>query len=86
VRPHELSISTDPASGGVHAIVERILSIGAFTRVELIGLDASGNRNDHNYEVEILRSELAGLGIRQDQEVFLVPRNLRVFEEPDFSI
>lgn len=86
VRPHELSISTDPASQGVHAVVERILSIGAFTRVELIGLDASGQRNDHNYEVEMLRSELSGLGIRQDQEVYLVPKNLRVFEEPDFSI
>lgn len=86
VRPHELSISTDPASQGVHAVVERILSIGAFTRVELIGLDTSGHRNDHSYEVEMLRSELSELGIRQDQEVYLVPKNLRVFEEPDFSI
>ena len=86
VRPHELSISTDAASQGVHAVVERILSIGAFTRIELIGLDASGHKNDHNYEVEMLRSELSGLGIRQDQEVYLVPKNLRVFEEPDFSI
>ena len=86
VRPHELLISTDPASQGVHAVVERILSIGAFTRVELIGLDTSGHRNDHSYEVEMLRSELSELGIRQDQEVYLVPKNLRVFEEPDFSI
>ena len=86
VRPHELSISTDAASQGIHAVVERILSIGAFTRIELIGLDASGHKNDHNYEVEMLRSELSGLGIRQDQEVYLVPKNLRVFEEPDFSI
>ncbi|MEN9880389.1 MAG: sulfate/thiosulfate import ATP-binding protein CysA [Pseudomonadota bacterium] len=86
VRPHELTISAEAASGGVRAEIERILSIGAFSRVELIGLDATGQRTDHNYEVEMMRSELLSKHVRQGQEVYLVPRNLRVFQEPDFSI
>lgn len=86
VRPHELSISTDAASGGVYAEIERVLSIGAFSRVELIGLDHAGERTSHNYEVEMMRSELAEKNIRQGQHVYLMPKNLRVFQEPDFSI
>ena len=86
VRPHELTISAEAASGGVRAEIERILSIGAFSRVELIGLDAEGQRTAHNYEVEMMRSELLSKHVRQGQEVYLVPRNLRVFQEPDFSI
>lgn len=86
VRPHELTISPEAASGGVRAEIERILSIGAFSRVELIGLDATGQCTTHNYEVEMMRSELLSMHVRQGQEVYLVPRNLRVFQEPDFSI
>lgn len=86
VRPHELTISTDAASGGVRAEIERILSIGAFSRIELIGLDEGGQRNSHNYEVEMMRSELLAMHVRQGQEAYLVPKNLRVFQEPDFSI
>lgn len=86
VRPHELTISPEPTAGGVRAEVERILSIGAFSRIELIGLDESGQRTSHNYEVEMMRSELLAKHVRQNQEVYLVPRNLRVFQEPDFSI
>lgn len=86
VRPHELTISAEPTPGGVRAEVERILSIGAFSRIELIGLDETGQRTSHNYEVEMMRSELLAKHVRQNQEVYLVPRNLRVFQEPDFSI
>ena len=86
VRPHELTISSEASSGGVRAEIERILSIGAFSRVELIGLDEAGMRNAHNYEVEMMRSELNSKQVKQGQEVYLVPRNLKVFGEPDFSI
>ncbi|MGV0998482.1 MAG: sulfate/molybdate ABC transporter ATP-binding protein [Fluviibacter sp.] len=86
VRPHELSISRDPASKGVHALVERTLKIGAYTRVELIGLDEAGQKSTHNYEVEMARDELAALQLVNGDTVFLVPKQLKVFEQNDFSI
>src|SRR5574343_189782 len=82
-RPHELTISKDPAARGVYAIVERVLTFGATSRVELIGLDINDEKTSMNYEVELTRLEMAGLNISEGDHVYLVTRKLSVFEHKD---
>ncbi len=82
-RPHELTISKDPAARGVYAGVERVLSIGATSRVELIGLDINDDKTNQNYEVELTRLEIAGLNVKEGDRVYLVPKKLSVFEHKE---
>lgn len=79
-RPHELTISKDPSARGVYAVIERILSFGASSRIELIGLDINDEKSSQNYEVELTRVEVAELGAIEGDHVYLVPRKLSVFE------
>ena len=82
-RPHELTISKDPAARGVYAVVERVLTFGATSRVELIGLDINDEKTNHNYEVELTRLEVAGLNVKEGDHVYLVPKKLSVFEHKE---
>jgi sulfate transport system ATP-binding protein len=79
-RPHELTISKDPETRGVYAVVERVLTFGATSRIELIGLDVNNEKTPQNYEVELSRLEVAGLNVGEGDHVYLVPRKLSVFE------
>jgi len=79
-RPHELTISKDPETRGVYAVVERVLTFGATSRIELIGLDVNNAKTPQNYEVELSRLEVAGLNVGEGDHVYLVPRKLSVFE------
>jgi sulfate transport system ATP-binding protein len=82
-RPHELTISKDPLSRGVYAVVERVLSFGSTARIELIGLDINDEKTNQNYEVELSRLEVAGLNVKEGDQVYLVPKKLSVFEHKD---
>ena len=79
-RPHELTVSKDPASRGVYAVIERVLTFGATSRIELIGLDINDEKTTQNYEVELTRLEAAGLNVVEGDHVYLVPKKLSVFE------
>ncbi|HMR03076.1 MAG TPA: sulfate ABC transporter ATP-binding protein [Candidatus Competibacter phosphatis] len=80
VRPHELEIDTDLAQGsGLEARVERVLALGATTRVDLIGADhATGG----HYEVELPRDRITALGLVVGQRVRLKPARIRLFAPP----
>ena len=79
-RPHELTISKDPESLGVYAVIERVLTFGATSRIELIGLDINEEKTSQNYEVELTRLEVASLNVAEGDHVYLVPKKLSVFE------
>ena len=76
-RPHELAIETVHATDGIEARVDRVLSFGATSRVELLGLDGA------HLEVELARERVEALALEPDQRVWLVPRRLSVFEAGD---
>ena len=72
-RPHEVSISTEPAAHSHAAQVRRVLSFGATSRVELIGA------GDRHFEVELARERAEAMALQADQRVWLVPQRLSVF-------
>ena len=74
-RPHEVAIATQPAAGGVEALVSRVLSFGVSSRVELVGADA------RHYEVELARERADALALHTDQRVWLLPQRLSEFDE-----
>lgn len=73
-RPHELKISTDLDQNGVPAVVERILSFGSTSRIEL-----GGGSEEQHYEVSVNLDELAALNLTQGQAVKLRPERLELF-------
>ena len=73
-RPHELAISTVPVARGIEAVVGRVLSFGAASRVELVGA------GDQHFEVELARERADALALQPEQRVWLVPERLSVFE------
>lgn len=80
VRPHELEIDTDLAQGsGLEARVERVLTLGATTRVDLVGADHAAGRH---YEVELPRDRITALGLVVGQRVRLKPARIRLFSPP----
>jgi len=72
-RPHEVTIATTPTDG-VPASVNRVLSFGAASRVELTGANAQ------HYEVELARERAEVLALHTDQRVWLVPQRLSEFD------
>lgn len=82
-RPHELDIVDEHESAdGVIAHIDRILSFGLNSRIELSAV-TSGDAKiaPQFYEVELPRSEVAKRGIAEAQQVRIVPSQLRVFEK-----
>ena len=73
-RPHELRILTDPAASGLDARVERVLSFGAASRVELTGADG------RHLEAELSREQAAALNLQSGQQVRLNASRLSLFE------
>ena len=81
-RPHELDILTkEEESEGVKATIDRILSFGLNSRIELSAevVLEDGNKQ-HFYEVELPRSEVLKRGLSEGQQVRIAPSQLRVFE------
>ncbi len=76
-RPHELDIDTDPAStAGIAACINRVLAFGVTARVELDGINGSTGQH---FEVELTRERVLELGLKDGQDVRLVPSRLKVF-------
>ncbi len=73
-RPHELEIVTDLSAQGVPAAVDRILSFGHHSRIELEGSD-----NQH-YEVTVTPDDLVRLNLSRGQRVQLRPNRLKIFQ------
>jgi sulfate transport system ATP-binding protein len=82
-RPHELDISTDlNRADGILATVDRILSFGVNSRIELSATDAvDKNGLPQHFEVELSRAEVVNQGFQEKQQVKLIPSQLKVFEQ-----
>jgi sulfate transport system ATP-binding protein len=82
-RPHELEILTDTARlDGVSARVNRVLSFGLSSRVELSGLEGY---KDQHFEVEISRDQAEAYSLQPHQLVKLKPSSLRLFEHQSIA-
>ncbi len=80
-RPHELEIITDPeVKEGVSARVNRVLSFGLSSRVELDGVNGATGQH---FEVEISSEQVSVLNLQRGQLVRLKPSALRLFERND---
>ena len=66
---------------GVVAVIDRILSFGLNSRIELSAIaSADAKSAPQFYEVELARSEVTKRGLAEGQQVRIVPSQLRVFE------
>ena len=82
-RPHELDIEQleDSNGDGVIATIDRILSFGLNSKIELSAANQSPDGKAHQfYEVELPRSEVNKRQLAEGQQVRIVPSQLRVFE------
>ncbi len=80
-RPHDIEIVKGEGGEGVAAKVNRILSSGAITRVELIANgDARGGKKDY-FEVEVTPADLAALSLSTGEHVRIKSRRLSLFGE-----
>jgi sulfate transport system ATP-binding protein len=81
-RPHELDIvAENQSTDGVLAKIDRILSFGLNSRIELSALSTADGGNAHQfYEVELPRLEVAKRDLAEGQKVRIIPSQLRVFE------
>jgi sulfate transport system ATP-binding protein len=78
-RPHETEIVRAADGPGIAARVNRLLSNGAVTRVELIANgDARQGRKDY-FEVEVTPADLAELGLATGENVRIKSRRLSLF-------
>ncbi|MBL8395999.1 MAG: sulfate ABC transporter ATP-binding protein [Candidatus Accumulibacter sp.] len=75
VRPHDIEIEHRSVTGSLEATVQEVHAIGPLVRVEL----AHGSEL---IEVELTRERANVLALVEGQQVWLKPRQLRVFAEP----
>ncbi|MBS1169281.1 MAG: sulfate transporter [Burkholderiaceae bacterium] len=81
-RPHELDIVPYTEQGeGVAAVVDRVLSFGVTSRIELTSFnEASNDAPAQHFEVELPRLQANGCQWTAGTKVRLVPSQLKVFE------
>ena len=79
VRPHDIEIEHRPASGGLAATVQQVHTIGPLVRVELA-------HASEMIEVELTRERARSLALREGQQVWFRPRELRVFAVPQSGL
>ena len=72
VRPHDIDIERTPVAGGIEATVLDVHAIGPLVRVELASADEL-------VEVELTRERAAELVLAKGQQVWLKPRQVKVF-------
>ncbi len=81
-RPHDTEIVVDsPNANGIAARVNRVLTNGNISRVELIANGPDRGVVKDYFEVEIGESELAKLQLANGQRVRIQSRRLSVFED-----
>ena len=72
VRPHDIEIERHPVAGSLRADVQEVHAIGPRVRVELA-------HASELIEVELTRERAAALALVRGQQVWLKPRQVRVF-------
>ncbi|EXI73616.1 MAG TPA: sulfate ABC transporter ATP-binding protein [Candidatus Accumulibacter phosphatis] len=75
VRPHDIEIEHRPVAGSLQATVQEVHAIGPLVRVELA-------HDSELIEVELTRERADVLALAEGQQVWLKPRQLRVFATP----
>jgi sulfate transport system ATP-binding protein len=78
-RPHDTEIVKGSEGEGVAAKVNRILSNGAITRVELIANGDARQGKKEYFEVEVTPNDLAVLGLATGESVRIKSRRLSLF-------
>ena len=76
VRPHDIDIEHVPVAGGLEAMVQDVHAIGPMVRVELA-------HASELIEVELTRERASFLKLDKGQQVWLKPRQVKVFNMPD---
>ncbi len=76
-RPHELDINKNKS--GISANVDRILSFGLYSRIELT-IDNQQEGLPAHLEVQIERAELDKKKLKEGTQVFVTPKELKLFE------
>ena len=76
-RPHELDINQNKS--GIAANVDRILSFGLYSRIELT-IDNQQEGLPAHLEVQIERAELDKKKLKEGTQVFVTPKELKLFE------
>ena len=79
VRPHDIDIELSPVSGGLEARVQDVHAIGPLVRIEL----AHGS---DTIEVELTRERALVLNLATGQQVWLKPRQVKVFNVQDMAL
>ena len=75
VRPHDIDIERSPVDGGLEATVQNVHAIGPLVRVELA-------HASELIEVELTRERAAVLTLAKGHQVWLKPRQVKVFNVP----
>ncbi|WP_301100488.1 sulfate ABC transporter ATP-binding protein [Propionivibrio sp.] len=75
VRPHDIDIEHGPMTGGLEATVQDVHAIGPLVRVELA-------HASELIEVELTRERATVLNLAKGQQVWLKPRQVKVFAVP----
>ena len=79
VRPHDIEIERHPVAGSLQADVQEVHAIGPRVRVELA-------HASELIEVELTRERAAALALVRGQQVWLKPRQVRVFATPTMTL
>jgi len=80
-RPHEISIfDLKSNEDGLHVKIDRILSFGANSKIELSLVDEIQNKNQ-SFEVQLSLIEVQEKGLTEGQEVLISPFKLKIFEQ-----
>jgi sulfate transport system ATP-binding protein len=79
VRPHDLDVSPEPATGGVEAQIERVTRYGFDARLELVAADGEP------LQVQVTRDRLEELELERGQIVWVVAQRDRTFAEPFYA-
>jgi sulfate/thiosulfate transport system ATP-binding protein len=81
VRPHDINIERKRSVDSVSAKINYIHLVGAAVQLELIRRD-----NDEYLEVELTKEQYRNLKLKTGEEVFVKPKQLKVFIPEDYSI
>ncbi len=79
VRPHDIDIEHAPVAGGLEAMVQDVHAIGPMVRVELA-------HASELIEVELTRERALVLNLAKGQQVWLKPRQVKVFNVPEAAL
>ena len=81
VRPHDISIERESSLDAVSAKINYIHLVGAAVQLELIRKD-----NGEFLEAELTKEHFRSLNLKTGEEVYVKPKQLRVFIPKDYSI